>query len=160
MKKTQEILSELVAIPSISSADTAWDLSNRPIIDHLATRLEDLGFTIEIQAIENNKANLIASIGRGSGGLVLAGHTDTVPYDADLWQSDPFVLQDSDDRLLGLGSTDMKGFFAVSLEALERLGKTALANLDKPLTVVATKSPACLARVHFLMQTLSMHASR
>lgn len=138
MKKTQEILSELVAIPSISSADTAWDLSNRPIIDHLATRLEDLGFTIEIQALENNKANLIASIGRGSGGLVLAGHTDTVPYDADLWQSDPFVLQDSDDRLLGLGSTDMKGFFAVSLEALERLGKTALANLDKPLTVVAT----------------------
>ena len=138
MEKTQEILRELVAIPSISSADAKWDLSNRPIIDHLAARFERLGFAVEIQELDNNKANLIASIGHGSGGLVLSGHTDTVPYDGDLWTSDPFVLHDAGDRFLGLGSTDMKGFFAVTLEALERLDKSKLQTLSKPLTIVAT----------------------
>ena len=39
-----------------------------------------------------NKANLIATLGSGPGGLVLAGHTDTVPCNESLWQSDPFQL--------------------------------------------------------------------
>ncbi len=146
IKQIEEILSELVAIPSISSADAAWDQSNRAVIDRLAERFESLGFNIDIQEVTEKqpnsnaigKANLIANIGRGEGGLVLAGHTDTVPFDASYWQSDPFTLSNRDDRLHGLGSTDMKGFFAVVLTALEQLGTDKLRSLEHPLTIVAT----------------------
>ena len=140
--KIEEILSELVALPSVSSADKDWDQSNRAVIDRLADRFETLGFNIQIQAVEDdhdhNKANLIANIGQGSGGLILAGHTDTVPFDDSLWQSDPFIITRRDNGLYGLGSTDMKGFFAVVLSALELLGEDKLRKLNKPLTVIAT----------------------
>ena len=146
IKQIEEILSELVAIPSISSADAHWDQSNRQVIDRLAERFESLGFSIQIQEVTDNhgkngksdKANLIANIGSGHGGLVLAGHTDTVPFDESQWDSDPFTLENRDNRLHGLGSTDMKGFFAVVLSALTQIGNKKLSALSKPLTIIAT----------------------
>ena len=69
------------------------------------------------------------------GGLVLAGHTDTVPFDEALWQSDPFTIKDDPDRYYGLGSCDMKGFFPVALEAAATFANQPL---SAPLTVVAT----------------------
>ena len=42
---------------------------------------------------------------------MLAGHTDTVPLDQALWSVDPFALTEKDNKLYGLGITDMKGFF-------------------------------------------------
>jgi acetylornithine deacetylase len=86
------------------------------------------------------KYNLIATLGTGSGGLVLAGHTDTVPYDEGKWQSDPFTLSDRDNRFYGLGTTDMKGFFAVALEAIESFCQTLgdSRKLKQPLIVIAT----------------------
>ena len=36
------------------------------------------------------KANLFATIGQGKpGGVVLSGHTDTVPWDGQAWTVDP-----------------------------------------------------------------------
>ncbi|HCO61323.1 MAG TPA: acetylornithine deacetylase, partial [Porticoccaceae bacterium] len=56
--------------------------------------------------------NLIATLGSGPGGLVLAGHTDTVPCDEGLWRQSPFELTERDNKLYGLGICDMKSFFA------------------------------------------------
>ena len=67
-------------------------MSNRAVINLLADWLENLGFNCDIQALENNKANLIATFGTGPGGLVLSGHTDTVPFNESIWQSDPLQL--------------------------------------------------------------------
>jgi len=129
------MLERLVALPSISSANTRLDQSNRKVIDELASWLEPLGFSIEIQELSNNKANLIATLGKGAGGLVLAGHTDTVPCDESRWASDPFTLSERDHRFYGLGSTDMKGFFAVAIEAITNfVGQ----DLQQPLIVLAT----------------------
>jgi acetylornithine deacetylase len=121
-------LSQLVATPSVSSTDPLWDQGNRAVIDLLAGWLSDMGFRTEIQevAADGVKANLIATLGSGPGGLVLAGHTDTVPFDEGRWQSDPLGLTERDNRLYGLGSTDMKGFFPLAIAA-------AGAFLDKPL---------------------------
>ncbi|MCX2959411.1 MAG: M20/M25/M40 family metallo-hydrolase, partial [Serratia symbiotica] len=47
-----------------------------------------------------------------------AGHTDTVPYDAGRWTRDPFTLTEHDNKLYGLGTADMKGFFAFILDAV------------------------------------------
>jgi acetylornithine deacetylase len=130
-------IAELIAIPSTSGFTPDWDMSNRPVIDYLASRLESRGFRIEIQDVDGHpgKANLIATLGRGEGGLILAGHTDTVPFDEGLWSSDPFRLSERDGRLYGLGTADMKSFFALAIAASEGIDS---AELKAPLIVLAT----------------------
>ena len=84
---------QLIATPSVSSVSPQLDQSNRPVIDLLAGWLEQAGFVVRIDPLPQrpDKANLIATMGSGPGGLVLAGHTDTVPYDAGRWRYDPFL---------------------------------------------------------------------
>ena len=146
MKALVDHLSQLIALPSISSANPALDTSNRPVIDWLANQLSERGFSIEIQTVteaidgqQAGKFNLIATLGTGSGGLVLAGHTDTVPFDEHQRQSNPFQLLDANHRFYGLGSTDMKGFFALVIKAItdiqQQLGNQ---QLQQPLIILAT----------------------
>lgn len=135
-KRYQNQLQQLVAIPSVSCAVPSWDMSNLPVIELLATWLEDLGFRTQILPLaQPGKANLIATLGEGDGGLVLAGHSDTVPYDKAGWQSDPFKLTEKDGKFYGLGATDMKGFFPVVLEAVKAFIDTPL---KQPIIVLAT----------------------
>lgn len=130
-------LGELIAQPSISCTNASLDMNNREVVELLANWLKDLGFHIEIQKLDNGKCNLIATLGSGPGGLVLSGHTDTVPCNPERWQQDPFKLTERDKRFYGLGATDMKGFFPVVLAALEQLGDS-LQNLQQPVIVLAT----------------------
>lgn len=131
------MLQALVGAPSVSCSTPKLDMSNRPVIDLLAQWLEALGFAVEVcpLAAQPNKANLIATLGRGPGGLVLAGHTDTVPYNDEKWSSDPFKLSERDQRWYGLGATDMKGFFPVAIEAAKAFLDTPL---QQPLIILAT----------------------
>lgn len=132
-----QLLQTLIATPSISCTSAELDQGNRAVIDTLAGWLEDLGFNIEIQPVNNDgsKANLIATIGKGSNGLVLAGHTDTVPFDDNRWQSDPFRLTEKNDCFYGLGTADMKSFFALVIDAIRDLPLSAL---QQPLIILAT----------------------
>lgn len=131
------MLTELIATPSVSSVSPEFDQSNRAVIDLLAGWLEDLGFTVQVLplASQPHKANLIATLGRGPGGLVLAGHTDTVPFDPGRWRHDPFTLSEDGGRLYGLGTSDMKGFFALALEAARRHREQ---DFREPLIILAT----------------------
>lgn len=135
-KRYQHHLQQLVALPSVSCAVPKWDMSNRAVIDYLANCFADLGFNTQVMSLaQSGKANLVATLGSGDGGLVLAGHSDTVPYDADRWQSDPFMLTEKDGKLYGLGATDMKGFFPVIIEAVQPyIGQM----FKHPLVVLAT----------------------
>ncbi len=137
-KSLFEQLNSVVSLPSVSSANPSIDTSNKAVIDHLAEQFESLGFECELIPIpgrETTKFNLIATLGSGPGGLVLAGHTDTVPLDEELWSVDPFKVTQRDGKLFGLGVTDMKGFFPIIMEAVKPF-------LDKsfkePLIVLAT----------------------
>lgn len=131
------LLHELIAIPSVSSTQPDWDMPNRPVIDQLAAWLAALGFKIEIVPVNSSgsKANLLATLGTGPGGLVLAGHTDTVPFDQALWRSDPFAIVERDQQLYGLGVSDMKGFFPIVIEAIKKYTGAAL---QQPLIILAT----------------------
>lgn len=136
LKRYQDHLQKLVALPSVSCAVPEWDMSNHAVIDYLASCFADMGFNTQVMPLaQTGKANLIATLGSGDGGLVLAGHSDTVPYDAGRWQSDPFTLTEKNGKLYGLGATDMKGFFPVIIEAVKPyIGKT----FKHPLVVLAT----------------------
>ena len=135
--KLTEMMAALVASPSVSSTQAELDQGNRAVIDLLAGWLEALGFAVDIQPLPgaDHKANLIATLGEGDGGLVLAGHTDTVPCDSALWQSDPYQLSERDGRLYGLGVADMKAFIALAIEAAYQY---AAHTLQRPLTILAT----------------------
>ena len=135
--KPVEMLKTLVAEPSISSVNADRDLGNLAVIDHLATWLEDLRFEVEVLTLPERpgKGNLIARRGGGVDGLVLAGHTDTVPCDAALWNADPFTLTERDAKFHGLGTCDMKGFFPLALAAAANHQHS---RLQRPLTIVAT----------------------
>lgn len=132
-----EQLRALVAEASVSSTQSNWDMGNRGVIDLLASWLEQLGFAVEIQPLTEcgHKANLIAVLGQGEGGLVLAGHSDTVPFDESLWQSNPLALTEKDGRFYGLGVCDMKGFFPQVLEAVAAFDAS---KLRAPIIVIAT----------------------
>nr|WP_246538740.1 acetylornithine deacetylase [Nissabacter archeti] len=132
-----ELYRALIATPSISATDSALDQSNEGLITLLAGWFRDLGFEVEMQPVPGtrNKFNMLASIGSGSGGLLLAGHTDTVPFDDGRWTRDPFTLTEHENRLYGLGTADMKGFFAFILDALRDID---LSKLNKPLYILAT----------------------
>ena len=131
----REQFAALIAAPSVSCTQPNWDQSNAPVIELLAAWLGDLGFTCETQQIAPGKFNLLASYGSGPGGLVLAGHSDTVPFDAALWQTDPLKLSEVGDRWVGLGSCDMKGFFVLAIEAVRPLLDQPF---QQPLLILAT----------------------
>ncbi|MFY0678200.1 MAG: acetylornithine deacetylase [Neptuniibacter sp.] len=131
------MLSELIASPSVSCTQPDWDQSNLQVIEKLESWLSALGFQTEIMTVDAQagKANLIATLGSGPGGLVLSGHTDTVPFNAELWNSDPFKLTEKDNRFYGLGTCDMKGFFPIAIEAARKFIEQPL---QQPLIILAT----------------------
>jgi len=134
-----EMLNTLIATPSVSCTNPALDMSNRPVLEQLAPWLEDAGFNVEWMDVETpdegRKANLIATKGKGDGGLILAGHSDTVPCDPARWSSDPFTPTERDGRLYGLGSADMKSFLALAIEAARHVKAK---DLKAPLIILAT----------------------
>ncbi len=86
--------------------------SNLPLIECIADHLRGLSIPLRLTYDdERRKANLFATIGQGkSGGVILSGHTDTVPWEGQAWTVDPLSALVKDDRLYGRGSADMKGF--------------------------------------------------
>ena len=154
-----QMIQALIATPSVSSVNPRWDLGNRELVELLAGWLEPLGFAVSVLPVcgRDDKFNLVANRGSGPEGLVLSGHTDTVPYDERRWQHDPFRASEENGRVYGLGSADMKSFFAFIVAVLQEL---PLERLRRPLTIVATadeESSMCGARS---LQQSRLHLGR
>lgn len=148
----RQALTELIAQPSISSTLEHWDQGNLSTIQLLASWFEELGFSINIQQVPEtrNKYNLFAKLGNGDGGLLLSGHSDTVPFDENRWNSDPLIVTEKRDKFYGLGTCDMKGFFAFILQACKNID---VKKLKKPLYILATADEeTTMAGARFFMQ--------
>lgn len=135
LPRFKQRLQALLQCASVSSAEAKWDMSNLAVIGLLANWFTELGFDCTIQNIADNKANLIACRGKGHGGLVLAGHTDTVPFNEERWNFSPLAATEADNRFYGLGSADMKSFFALIIEAVLPLLEQ---DFKQPLIILAT----------------------
>ena len=109
-----DLLERLVAFPTVSR------VSNLALIGFIRDYLAGHGVASELFLnAEGTKANLFATLGpTDRGGVVLSGHTDVVPVDGQAWTRDPFRLSESEGRLYGRGTADMKGFIASVLAAV------------------------------------------
>jgi acetylornithine deacetylase len=89
--------------------------SNLPLIECIADHLRVLRVPLRLTYDdERRKANLFATLGAGKpDGVILSGHTDTVPWDGQAWTRDPLGAALEGDKLYGRGSADMKGFIGL-----------------------------------------------
>ena len=118
------MIDRLIAFPTVSRD------SNLGLIEYARDELGRHGVRANlIYDSSRNKANLFATLSTEpdhvkTGGLVISGHTDTVPVDGQDWSSDPFVAEHSfasgNGRIHGRGSADMKGFIAIALAAVPK----------------------------------------
>ncbi|MEO6897574.1 MAG: acetylornithine deacetylase [Caldimonas sp.] len=91
--------------------------SNLELIHFVRDELAHHGVTSTLTFDDTRtKANLCATLGEGKpGGVIVSGHTDTVPWDGQDWSLDPLGAVLRDGKLYGRGSADMKGFIGLAL---------------------------------------------
>lgn len=97
--------------------NTVSENSNLALIHFVRDELHKLGVGSRLTFnAERTKANLFATLGEGKrSGIILSGHTDTVPWNGQQWSADPLSATVRDGKLFGRGSADMKSFIALAL---------------------------------------------
>jgi acetylornithine deacetylase/succinyl-diaminopimelate desuccinylase-like protein len=90
----------------------------RPVAEWLAARLQHIANGVSVEALTEDRANVVATFDFGPGPtLLLCSHSDVVPVQ-DEGQWDPVI---HDGRLIGRGACDAKGAIAAMIGACERL---------------------------------------
>ena len=119
---TKKILCDLVSFPIVSGE------CNLSIVEYITDYLKSHGIESRLSHDESGqKANIFATIGPDvEGGIMLSGHTDVVTVKGQNWAQPAFNLVESEGRLYGRGSVDMKGFLALSLAQVPELVKKRL----------------------------------
>ncbi len=148
---TLEILRNLIGF------DTTSAHSNLALMDYVQTFLKQHG--VDSQLVyneEESKANLYATIGpKDRAGIMLSGHTDTVPVTGQQWTKTPYELSEEDGRYYGRGTSDMKCFLAVALAAVPEMVQR---DLHTPIHLAFSydEEIGCVG-VRRLIDTLSQH---
>lgn len=112
--------------------NTVSDRSNLELIHFIRDHLAKLGVKSRLTFNEDKtKANLFATLGEGKpAGVILSGHTDTVPWDGQDWSMDPLSALVKDGKLYGRGSADMKAFIGIAVSQAEQF-----LNSDAPFAI-------------------------
>lgn len=113
----EDLVRNLVEIPSENPPGNESEVASF-LADRLAKSSVD--FTVEMIPVEDDRSNVVARAGNPDGGtLLLTGHTDVVPADPANWSGDPYRLRREGGRLVGRGTSDMKGALAAKIIATE-----------------------------------------
>lgn len=130
LKYSIEVLSRLIAIPTVSPAGEHYDEASKL----LARELENLKFNVEVirvpedyqkthcpQAGSNPRFIVYGVYGEGVKRLHFNGHYDVVPGGTGWTVTEPFKPLVKDGKLYGRGAIDMKGGIAAVLGAFKLL---------------------------------------
>ena len=113
------ICQEMIQIPSVNFGDGVGD--ERAIADYVAKKLAEVGIDSELIVTGENRVNVVARIpgvDQTRPGLVVHGHLDVVPVNAQDWSVDPFAGIIKDGYLWGRGAVDMKDMDAMILAVI------------------------------------------
>ena len=145
-----QICSDLIRIESVNPTG-----NERAIAEHVAGLLTDAGLTPEIFESEPGRASVVARwAGEDSSrdALLIHGHLDVVPANADDWQVAPFSGEVRDGCVWGRGAVDMKDMDAMVLALLAdwtRDGKRP--SRDVVLAFVADEEAGGVKGAHHLV---------
>ncbi|NQX83923.1 MAG: Sapep family Mn(2+)-dependent dipeptidase [Mycoplasmataceae bacterium] len=88
---------------------------------------------IEVIRYKNHAVEVV--YGQGEKDFVIPVHLDIVPYDKELWNTDPLVLSEKDGYWYGRGTIDDKGAAAILMEIVSELKRQDI-KLNRRLKVV------------------------
>jgi acetylornithine deacetylase/succinyl-diaminopimelate desuccinylase-like protein len=131
MTRTEKLLAELIALPSVNPAflpPRHQNAGEKRVADFLATVAARAGLEIEFQKVLPNRSNLIARLrpkNKIKQTILLAPHLDTVGADGTR-----FIPQRKNGRLHGRGACDTKGSVAAMLSALCELANSKFRPLE------------------------------
>jgi acetylornithine deacetylase/succinyl-diaminopimelate desuccinylase-like protein len=120
-----KICQDLIRIPSVNFGEGRGD--EKAVAEYVVASLAEVGITARIYESAPNRCNVIANI-EGSDtsrpGLVVHGHIDVVPANADDWSVDPFAAEIRDGMIWGRGAVDMKNTDAMILAIIRKWART------------------------------------
>ncbi len=114
MAECISICQEMIRIPSVNHGEGRGD--EREIANYVVAKLAEVGIESELIVTGENRVNVVAKIvgaDQGRPGLVVHGHLDVVPVNADDWSVDPFGGEIKDGYIWGRGAVDMKDMDAM-----------------------------------------------
>jgi acetylornithine deacetylase/succinyl-diaminopimelate desuccinylase-like protein len=135
-----DICRDLIRMDTTNFGDGSGP-GERKAAEHVAALLDEVGIESELFEGVSGRTNVVARWGGSSGTtrdpLLLHGHLDVVPAEADDWQVHPFSGEVQDGYLWGRGAVDMKDFDAMLL-SLVRARARAGAVPERPLVLCFT----------------------
>ncbi len=132
-----EICRDLIRIDTTNFGDQPGP-GERKAAEHVATLLDEVGIESELWEAEPGRTNVLARWGGSTGDPVLVhGHLDVVPADADDWQVHPFSGEVQDGQVWGRGAVDMKDFDAMLLSTVRARARAGRVP-DRPLVLCFT----------------------
>jgi acetylornithine deacetylase/succinyl-diaminopimelate desuccinylase-like protein len=132
-----DICRDLIRIDTTNFGDGSGP-GERKAAEHVAALLAEVGIEPEIFESEPGRASVVARWGGTTGEpLLLHGHLDVVPADADDWQVHPFSGEIQDGYVWGRGAVDMKDFDAMLLSVV-RARQRAGAVPERPMVLCFT----------------------
>jgi succinyl-diaminopimelate desuccinylase len=124
MTKTEKLLRELIALPSVNPAFLPVQdprAGEQRVAEFLAATAARAGLDVEFQTVSPGRANLLARLsprGKARQRLLLAPHLDTVNA-----AEEQFTPRNRNGRLFGRGACDTKGSVAAMLTALGEMAQ-------------------------------------
>jgi acetylornithine deacetylase/succinyl-diaminopimelate desuccinylase-like protein len=136
-----DLCRDLIRIDTTNFGDSSGP-GERKAAEHVATLLDEVGIGSQIFESEPGRASVVARWGgHGPGAdrppLLLHGHLDVVPADADDWRVHPFSGEIKDGYVWGRGAVDMKDFDAMLLSVV-RARQRAGAAPERPMVLCFT----------------------
>ena len=120
-----KICQDLIRIPSVNFGEGKGD--EKAVAEYVVASLAEVGIAATIYESAPNRCNVIANIPGADTtrpGLVVHGHIDVVPANAEDWSVDPFAAEIRDGMIWGRGAVDMKNTDAMILAIIRKWART------------------------------------
>ncbi|MDM4718894.1 M20/M25/M40 family metallo-hydrolase [Micromonospora sp. WMMA1363] len=150
-----DLCRDLLRIDTTNTGDNDTSAGERRAAEYVAEKLADVGVESTIHESAPGRANVVARIPGADPGrpaLLVHGHLDVVPADADEWSVHPFSGELRDGYLWGRGAIDMKDFDAMVLAVVRRWQRTNVQpSRDIVLAYTADEEAGSDYGAHFLV---------
>lgn len=147
---------DLLRIDTTNTGDNDTSVGERRAAEYVAEQLAEVGIDSVLYESAPRRANLVARIpgtDRNRPGLLVHGHLDVVPADADEWSVHPFSGELRDGYLWGRGAIDMKDFDAMTLAVVRHWQRSGIRPpRDVVLAFTADEEAGSEYGAHFLVE--------